>query len=409
MQNKAYDVVIVGGGMVGASLSALLPADFKVLVLESNAMPKNPLEGYQPSFDARTTAISHGSHLILQVAGIWPILSQHVQAISDVHVSDKGYWGSVKLNHQQLSWPALGYVVENAWLGRSLLHVLADRPNVEMFCPAKVTGLRVLADGVEVTAVQGEESNVFHTQLLIVADGAASDSCRFLGINHDVRSYGHTALIANLSTAHPHKGIAYERFTQSGPIALLPQQATSDSANRSALIWTLPDQEAKSLMALDDQAFMAELQQRFGNWQGQFTRIGARHCYPLKLSKAQEQVRQHVVVLGNAAHSLHPVAGQGFNLALRDAQVLAELLSKAKSRKQNLGDLAVLNRYMDQQVNDQDLTILFSDKLPSLFSQPSPLVQLGRNLGLLGLELLPPLKQSFTRFAAGLRQQETLK
>lgn len=409
MQIKPYDVVIVGGGMVGASLAALLPKELQVLVLESNAMPNNPIEGYQPSFDARTTAISRGSHLILQQAGIWKVLAQHVQAIADVHVSDKGHWGSVKLSREQLAWPALGYVVENAWLGRSLLHVLAERSNVKLFCPAKVTGIKVVADGVLVNAEQNQATTQFHAKLLVVADGAASDSCRYLGIDHDIHSYGHTALIANVSTAQAHKGIAYERFTKSGPIALLPQQATNNSPHRSALIWTLPEDEAKQLQALDDKAFLAELQQRFGSWQGEFTRIGARHSYPLKLSKAREQIRQHIVVLGNAAHSLHPVAGQGFNLALRDAQVLSDLLKKAKQADNAIGDLSVLNRYMDQQLNDQDLTILFSDKLPSVFSQPSPLIQLGRNLSLLGLELLPPLKQSFTRFAAGMRQQENFK
>ena len=404
-----YDLVIVGGGMGGASLAALLPDNFRVLIIESHRLPDNPLAGYQPSYDARSTAISHGSFQILQQAGVWSFLEQYAQAITDVHVSDKGHWGSVSLNHQQQQWPALGYVVENALLGRGLLHVLSQQSHVQMLCPAKLTDIRVVSGGVDIIVQQDDTQHTVHTPLLVVADGASSDSCRILGIQHDIRSYGHTAIVANLSTDQAHQGIAYERFTRSGPIAVLPQISTDDSANRSVLIWTLPEKEAQALLALSDADFLNQLQQHFGHWQGQFIRIGKRSSYPLKLSRAKEQVRQHVVVLGNAAHSLHPVAGQGFNLALRDTQVLANLLIQAKQKQQPLGDLALLNRYIAQQINDQDITILFSDRLPSLFSQSPAAIQLGRNIGLLGLELLPSLKASFTRFAAGLRQQESLK
>lgn len=402
-----YDLVIVGGGMVGASLAALLPNNFNVLIIESHSLPSDSLTAYQPSYDARSTAISHGSFEILQQAGVWQHLAAYAQAISDVHVSDKGHWGSVSLSHQQQQWPALGYVVENALLGRGLLHVLSQLSHVHMLCPAKLTDIQVIAGGVNISVQQDGIEHRVNTPLLVVADGATSDSCRILGIQHAIRSYGHTAIVANLSTDKAHQGIAYERFTRSGPIALLPQISTTDSANRSVLIWTLPDDEAKALLALSDSDFLQQLQQHFGHWQGQFIRIGKRSSYPLKLSRAKEQVRQHIVVLGNAAHSLHPVAGQGFNLALRDTKVLADLLIKAKQKQQALGDLTLLNRYIAQQINDQDITILFSDRLPSLFSQNPALIQLGRNLGLLSLELSPSLKASFTRFAAGLRQQES--
>lgn len=398
-----YDVIIVGGGMVGASFAALLPDHFKVLLIESFALPENPLQGYQPSYDGRSTALAHTTYQVFEQADIWPFLKDYVEPILDVHVSDKGHWGSVALSHKEQQWDALGYVVENALLGRSLLHVIQQKDNITFLCPAKVNQLQVLADGVKVGAVQNEQVLEFTADLLAVADGAQSDSCKMLGIQHEIRSYGHTAIVANLSTDKPHQGMAYERFTPSGPIAILPQIDTDELKNRSVLIWTLPEQEAESVLALSDAEFLAELQQRFGHWQGQFVHIGKRVHYPLKLSRAEEQIRRNVVVLGNAAHSLHPVAGQGFNLALRDVVVLAEVLQQARLDNEHIGSLPVLKLYLQQQLSDQDLTILFSDQLPGLFAQKAPWLQLGRNLGLLGLELFPLLKLPFTRFAAGMR------
>lgn len=398
-----YDVIIVGGGMVGASFAALLPENLSILLIESFALPENPLQGYQPSYDGRSTALAHSSYKIFEKAGIWSYLQPYVEPITDVHVSDKGHWGSVALSHEEQQWQALGYVVENALLGRSLLHVVQQKSNITFYCPAKVNGIQVLSDGVKVRAVQGEQEQNFTANLLAIADGAQSDSCKMLGIEHQVRSYGHTAIVANLSTDKPHCGIAYERFTPNGPIAILPQRGTDEVKNRSVLIWTLPEQEAHSMLQLDDAAFLAELQQRFGHWQGQFVSLGKRVHYPLKLSRAEEQVRRHIVVLGNAAHSLHPVAGQGFNLALRDVAMLAQLLEKAQQDGLSIGSLPILNHYLKQQLGDQDLTILFSDQLPTLFAQSAPWLQLGRNLGLLGLELMPALKRPFTRFAAGWR------
>lgn len=400
---KHYDVIIVGGGMVGASFAALLPSHFSILLVESFPLPENVLQGYQPSYDGRSTALAHSSYKIFEKAGVWSYLRPHVEAITDVHVSDKGHWGSVALSHKEQQWEALGYVAENALLGRSLLYVVQQKSNITFFCPAKVSGIQVRADGVKVSAIQGGQEKRFTAKLLAVADGAQSDSCKMLGIEHQVRSYGHTAIVANLSTDKPHQGIAYERFTTEGPIAILPQQDLDELKNRSVLIWTLPDQRAQDVLQLDDKAFLAALQQRFGHWQGQFVSIGKRVHYPLKLSRAEEQVRRHIVVLGNAAHSLHPVAGQGFNLALRDVALLAQLLEQAERQGQAIGSLPVLNQYLQQQISDQDLTILFSDQLPNLFSQSAPWLQLGRNLGLLSLELLPALKLPFTRFAAGMR------
>lgn len=399
-----YDVVIIGGGMVGASLALLLPEQLKVLVVESFAIPNDlSPENYQPSFDARATALSHGSRQILEGAGLWQSIEQHAQPISDIHVSDRGHWGSTWMNHAQEHWQALGYVVENAWLGRSLMQMLQQKSHVALHCPATVTGISVTANGARITVESGNEQAQVCARLAVIADGATSKSCRMLGIDHNVNDYGHTAIIANVSTTEPHNGIAYERFTDSGPLALLPLVDTADHKNRSALIWTLPNDQAEALLALDDDTFSQQLQKRFGNWQGHFNYIGKRSSYPLKLSTACEQVRQHIVVLGNAAHSLHPVAGQGFNLALRDVRKLVDLINNALDSGQSIGELSVLKHYQAQQEKDQYLTTLFSDVLPGIFTSHALPVQAGRNLGLLSLELLPPLKSRLVRFAAGIR------
>lgn len=402
---QEVDIAIIGGGMVGASLAALMPEHFSIMVIESFPLPEQGNEApiYQPSYDARSSALSHSSYEIFQEAGVWPLLQKHVQPIHHVHVSDKGYWGSGLLSDKQESMQALGYVVENAWLGRILLHVLQQKPNVQFCCPATVEKVKPLADGTELRIRQGEETMIVHAKLAVIADGARSGICQALGIHTETTAYGHTAIVANVSTSENHEGVAYERFTDSGPMALLPLLPVAGAPSRSALIWTMPDDESKALMLDGDEVFLKKLQARFGYRQGQFLKVGERHSYPLMLSMAAEQVRQHIVVLGNAAHSLHPVAGQGFNLALRDVKALCTVLCKAHAGGLPIGDLAQLQMYLLAQRQDQYLTMAFSDALPQVFARKQRWIAAGRGLGLLGLELMPGLKSSFVRFATGMR------
>lgn len=399
------DIAIIGGGMVGASLAALLPEHFRVMVIESYPLPEEAdgLPSYRPSYDARSSALSHSTYEIFQEAGIWPVLQQWVQPIRQVHVSDRGYWGSTLMDDDRENLPALGYVVENAWLGKALLHVVRQKPNVTFCCPATVERLRPMADGAELQLRMGEQTDIVHAHLAIVADGARSAICQALGIHIDTHDYGHTAIVANVTTSEPHHGIAYERFTDTGPMALLPLPEVEKGRSRSALVWTMPASEAHALLAQDDTHFLKTLQARFGYRQGQFLQVGQRHSYPLMLSTATEQVRQHIVVLGNAAHSLHPVAGQGFNLALRDVKALCRILEKANAQQLPIGELEGLHQYVQGQKADQWLTTVFSDALPGLFSRRQPWIAVGRGLGLVGLELVPGLKSTFVRFATGIR------
>jgi 2-octaprenyl-6-methoxyphenol hydroxylase len=235
----------------------------------------------------------------------------------------------------------------------------------------------------------------------VIADGAYSPLAGSLGIAYRQNDYRHHAIIANVNSAKPHNGRAFERFTDQGPMALLPLKA-SGGQSRSALVWTMPDALAANISGLDDEAFLEQLQQRFGYRLGAFTRLGERHSYPLQLVEALEQVRTGVVVMGNAAHFLHPVAGQGFNLALRDVAHLVDVLQRARAAGCRLGDLSVLQSYQQAQAWDQRATTLFSDRVSDLFTWSQPLVGVARDVGLSALDVVLPAKSWFLRQAAGL-------
>ena len=384
-------LAIIGGGLVGASLALALQEGarqrgWRIVLIE----PFAPGNSYQPSYDARSSALSYGTRQIYERLGLWPALSARAEPIRQIHVSDRGRFGATRLSAESEGVPALGYVVENAWLGQCLWQAL-DAEVVEWRCPAEVTALQALGDGYRLTLNDGSQLDC---DLAVLADGGRSGLREQLGIAVKTTPYGQSALIANISTAEAHQGQAFERFTDDGPMALLPL-----SENRSALVWTRQGSDAQRLAELPDREFLAELQQVFGYRLGALTQVGARHLYPLSLVEASEQVRPHLVVLGNAAHSLHPIAGQGYNLSLRDTLALAEALLDSPATP---GDFAVLQDYLRRQRLDQQLTVGFSDQVTRLFSTAQPLLVAGRNLGLLGLDLLPPAKHWFARQAMGL-------
>ena len=385
------DIAIIGGGLVGASLAlAFQPLarerGWKITLVE----PFAPGNGYQPSYDARSSALSYGTRLIYEHLGVWEAIARHAEPIRNIHVSDRGRFGATTLEAAEAGVPALGYVVENAWLGQCLWAAL-DPERVSWRCPAEVTGLRAEPNGYRLTLA---DETQLTCSLAVLADGGRSGLRDQLGVEVKVREYDQTALIANVSFNQPHNGQAFERFTDDGPLALLPLPD-----NRCALVWTRKPADAKRLQALADAAFLAQLQQSFGYRLGTLTQVGARSLYPLALAEAREQVRRNLVVLGNAAHSLHPIAGQGFNLSLRDVQALAQALVGSDAPP---GELAALQGYLAAQQRDQQWTIGFSDQVTRLFSQPGRWVAHGRNLGLLGLDLLPPARQWFARQAMGM-------
>lgn len=386
-----FNLAIIGGGLVGASLALALQAGAKargwnIVLIE----PFAPGNTYQPSYDARSSALSFGSRRIYERLGLWQQIARRAEPILHIQVSDRGRFGAARLSAIEEGVPALGYVVENAWLGQCLWQGLDDSV-VSWRCPAEVTRMQPLEDGYRLTL---NDETELDCDLAVLADGGRSELRGQLGIGLRQRPYDQSALIANVSPAEAHRGQAFERFTDEGPLALLPLPE-----NRCALVWTRVGKEAERLLKLDDRQFLAQLQQAFGYRLGALRQVGARHVYPLALIEAEEQVRPHLAVLGNAAHSLHPIAGQGFNLSLRDTQSLAEALLASPSLP---GEFATLQAYRERQRLDQSLTVGFSDQITRLFSSADPLTAAGRNLGLLGLDLLPPAKRWFARQAMGL-------
>jgi 2-octaprenyl-6-methoxyphenol hydroxylase len=387
------DVLIIGGGLVGASLAcALGQAGLHATIVEAA-----PLAGDQPpGYDERSIALAQGSQRIFSGLGVWGELEAEVCPIHTIHVSDRGHFGFTRLKREQEGVPALGYVATARVLGQALLCRLKQLNSVQVLAPAKLTNFSVEDDGVLAEVECEGRLLTLTAPLLVAADGANSSVRERLGIEVLQRDYGQTAIIANVTTDHPHNNVAYERFTDSGPLALLPM-----TEGRSALVLTVHSGQSEALMALDDAAFLQRLQERFGYRLGRFEKIGTRSAYPLQLLRARESVRPHLALIGNAVHTLHPVAGQGFNLGLRDVAVLAEVIQDARRNGRAIGDVGILQRYADWRQADQRRVAVFTDSMVRLFSQSLPPVTWLRDAGMLALDICPPAKRWFGRMTMG--------
>ena len=384
-----FDLIVVGGGMVGASLArALAGCGMRVAVIEAR-----PLDSAdQPSYDDRAIALAHGSRMILQGLGVWPALAGEVEPIRSIHVSERGGFGFTRLDHRSQEVEALGYVVTARDLGRALLLGLDELRGVELLCPAELQSFEITTRCVQVRVAVDGGMRTLQAGLLVAADGTNSQVRQQLGIEQQVWDYAQTAVISNLTPGTPPRGTAYERFTDSGPLAMLPLKG-----ERCALVWTLRNDDVEQVMTLPEREFLQRVQERFGYRLGKFTRAGRRASYPLKLVWAREHVRPRVALIGNAAHAVHPVTGQGFNLGLRDVAVLADVLHDARRQGGDLGALALLTAYADWRRQDQQTVALITDGLVRLFTNPLLPLRLARNLGLLALDVLPPAKRLLTR------------
>jgi 2-octaprenyl-6-methoxyphenol hydroxylase len=382
------DVAIAGGGMVGLSLAAALaqlPLD--VVVIE----PVSPDAHEQPSFDSRTTALSNGSRRVLEGIGAWSGIAGRATPIRRIHVSEQGAFGTAILTAEEQGVAALGHTIENRLLGQALRERIRGQARIRLQ-HARVTGLRQGTEAVRLEMAAGE---AVEARLVVAADGAQSAVRTALGVGARVSDYGQHAIVAHLDTARFHEYTAYERFTPTGPLAVLPI-----GEGRSAVVWTLAPESARRALALGDADFLAELQAAFGLRLGRFTRVGRRQSYPLALTRAERLTAPRAAILGNAAQSLHPVAGQGFNLALRDVAALAECL--AESPGVDPGDAPLLERYARGRAPDREAVIRFTDALVRGFGLPTAPLRRARGGGLLLFDLLRPVKHEFARRTMGL-------
>lgn len=394
-------VCIVGGGLVGISFALALrqatdPDRLRITLLEAFPLDRAPAEAPQ-ALDARSTALSWGTRQIFQQLGLWEALAGVTCPIEAIHVSEQGRFGVTRLRAAESGVPALGYVVENAHLGRALLQALQRCPDIRVQAPVAVASLQPQADGYQVVARDGDGgAETLCADLVVICDGGKSDLYAQAGIHRQQLDYAQQAVVFNVRGAQPHRGIAYERFTGDGPIALLPLPG-----DVRAVICTLAPEAARRLLAAGVTAVPDLLGSQFGGRLGALLEVGEMVGHPLTLLRAGEQVRPGLVVLGNAAHTLHPVAGQGFNLAMRDAQVLAELLSRQSAAGGAPGDLQVLQQYQRRRATDQDGVIGFTHGLIRAFS--GPLASLGplRGGALLTLDLLGPARQLLADHAMG--------
>ena len=387
---ESYDVAIVGGGMVGASLAVALDGlGVRVALIE--AVPHDAVA--QPSFDERTTALSNGSRRILETLGVWPAVSAAATPIAKIHVSDQGRFGFARIDAAEQGLAAMGFVVPNRALGAALWSRLAGSQSVRVFCPARV--LRVSADTDAARfALAGEGGETtLQARLIVAADGVNSAVREAFGVGAETRDYVQTAVITTVLAQRFHDYVAYERFTPSGPLALLPL-----SDGRCTLVLTLPPSLAEAALAWSDAQFLAEVQSRFGFRLGRFLQAGRRVSYPLSLTRAAATSRGRCVIIGNAAQGLHPVAGMGFNLGLRDAACLAELVA---AHRDDPGAPGLVAEYDAWRAADRGGIIAFTDGLVRVFSNPLRSVQRLRNLGLLAFDLLPPAKAALSRLSTG--------
>jgi len=393
---KTYDIIIIGGGMVGASLVAALRnfvgekhKDKKIAVVEAHPFNSSS----QPSFDDRSIALSYGSRRILESMGLWEKLATEIEAIKSIHVSDRGHLGATRISYTEEKVEALGYVVENRVMGRVLMNEVESLKHIDWFCPATIQTLEQTENQISVQIKTGQGEQFIEGKLLVAADGVQSVTRHLAGLDVKREDYKQSAIIANVQTDQIHQGIAYERFTDSGPIAFLPM-----TENRYSVVWTCEVQDTSRIMQLTDDEFKNELQQRFGYRAGNIEKTGERFSYPLAYTETEQLTKGRVVIIGNAAHALHPVSGQGYNLALRDVAELAEMIVE----NEDPGHPLLLAEYHAKRLKDMHRVYRITDSMVRLFSNNNaPLGHL-RASGLIALNLISPLRSLMARQSMGL-------
>ncbi|WP_104490573.1 2-octaprenyl-6-methoxyphenyl hydroxylase [Acinetobacter indicus] len=398
------EVIIVGGGMVGLSLALMLAkANIAVKLLEAIQYPNYDdanLAPYHSSFDARNSALSRRSVQIYQELGLWDALQEHAVPILEVHITEQGSFGKARLQAEQEKVESFGQVIENAWLGRVLLTQVRAEPLIELIDGVKVTSLNQDADLAYLEAQRGSEVLKLQSKLVIAADGRDSFCRKALGIGVDEHDYDQVAIVTTVQTSKPHNHVGFERFSPLGPLALLPLPGEY----RRSVVWPVKKGTEHEWLGEDnDQHFLDALQQTYGDRAGKFQKTGRRFSFPLSQVLAEKQAVGRVVLMGNAAHTIHPVAGQGFNLCMRDAYVLVRYLKEQLAQQADLGDAAMLQDYEKSRLTDQQRVIKFCDSVVRGFSNQNPVLKLLRNTGLIAFDTIPGIKPLVANYAMGLK------
>ena len=438
-QVSFFDIIISGGGLSGGlmalSLASLKKADgsrLSIAIVEANhvetsqnkASPveakKQILTAEEQSaslFDERVLALSHGSAAYLKKLGVWQAISYEACAIDKIVISDKGYYGKARIEAKKQQVSALGYVVEMALLGKAQLKQLASKDNVHWFTPDTIVAINWQARSSENAQQQANNNSieielaskhVLQTKLLLGCDGANSPCRQLAGINIRRSAYQQVALITHVATTNPHNNQAYERFTHTGPIAMLPlsqlrAQSKTDvnTDNRCSLVWTMQPEQSEALLALAEQEFKQQLENTFGHWLGAITFVGKCEVFPLALVQAEQQTYHRMALIGNASHTIHPIAGQGFNLGLRDVQQMRELIEQSLQTQKDIGRFSLLNAYAQMRQRDQKDIIELTDSLVTLFSNDHLPLVAGRNIGLKVMNYFAPLKKTLVHKLMG--------
>ncbi len=398
------EVIIVGGGMVGLSLALMLAkTGIAVKLLEAIQYPNYDdanLAPYHSTFDARNSALSRRSVQIYQELGLWDTLQEHATPILEVNITEQGSFGKARLIAEQEKVESFGQVIENAWLGRVLLTEVKQQPLIELIDGVQVTSLTQDAEFASIEAQRGEELLKLQAKLVIAADGRDSFCRKALGIGASEHDYDQVAIVTTVQTSKPHNHVGFERFSPLGPLALLPLPGEY----RRSVVWPVPKgTEHEWLGEENDQHFLDALQQTYGDRAGKFPKTGKRFSFPLSQVLAEKQAVGRVVLMGNAAHTIHPVAGQGFNLCMRDAYVLNRYLQEQLDQQADLGDAQMLQDYENSRLKDQQRVIKFCDSVVRGFSNQNPFLKLIRNTGLVAFENIPGIKPLVANYAMGLK------
>ncbi len=399
------DVIIAGGGLVGSSLAVALDllqqqtqSKLKIALVEAVPLQSDA----QVSYDERTIALTYSSKLIFEALGIWQgDVANQACPLKRIHISNRGHFGICNLDCKDIGTPALGYVCPTRTLGKALYQHIEKSSTIDVLCPATLTAAKQGKQFVKTTIKEGSDSHSITTKLLVIADGGRSTLLDDLGFKGSAQDYSAKALLSIVSVDRPHNHVAYERFTPAGPLALLPL-----NDQRYAAVWTETNEKTDSLLKLSDDEYLTELQDTFGFRAGFFSLPSARKAYPLKQSQLSHPTQARTIVLGNAAHTVHPVGGQGFNLGLRDIAAFAELCLENNKLIEDMGSTTLLDQYQRIRSADTQRVVKFTNGLFRSFSHPSASISFGRNAALSMIENSPLAKRLLLRRTMGLAKHQ---